>query len=329
MDTIQISVIKRVQKEQNVYLGYLSKDQAKKLTFSDHYPPKESRLGYQRPPEPKRARTFADYLSESHSGFATPILLNARDRIEYVTEGNSDFGYVRVPEKACLAIVDGQHRTMGIIDYLEMDLPIPFMLFENLDTQLEQELFITINREQKKVNMSHVKFFESKNDPYSRLVIKLESDADSPWYQRVNLVGARGTKRPVSLQSLRDALEELLQSGQIKMLEFEEQYKIAAGFWEIVSRVWPDAWEAPKNSLLKKSMGTLALSKLGGYLIPQCLDEKTGSVDYEKLHSYLTRASEVNWMSDGDFKGFSGRHAADLVKSHLDSLIFSKTGANQ
>ena len=329
MSVVRIGVIKRTQKDQDVYLGYLTKEQAKKLTFSDHYPPGKSRLGYQRPPEQKRARTFAEYIEESLSGFATPILLNARKHIEYVPEGNSDFGYVLVPETACLAIVDGQHRTMGIIDYLEMDLPIPFMLFASLDTQLEQELFITINREQKKVNMSHVRFFESENDPYSSLVIRLESDPHSPWFQRVNLVGARGTKRPVSLQSLRDALEELLQSGQIKMLDFTDQYKIAVGFWEIVAKVWPDAWEAPKNSLLKKSMGTLALSKLGGYLIPQCLDEESGEMDYDKLYSYLSRASEVNWMSDGNFKGYSGRHAADLVKSHLDSLIFAKAGVTQ
>lgn len=327
MSSVRINVIKRIQKNQAVYLGYLTKEQARQLTFSDHYPPAQSRLGYQRPPEQKRAKTFASYIEESNSGFTTPILLNAREQIEYVCEGDSDFGYIMVPNKACLAIVDGQHRTMGIIDYLEMDLPIPFMLFGNLDTQLEQELFITINREQKKVSMSHVRFLE--NDLYSELVVKLESDPESPWFQRINLVGARGTKRPVSLQSLRDALEELLQSGQIKMLDFDEQYNIAVGFWNVAAKVWPDAWEAPKNSFLKKSMGTLALSKLGGYLIPQCLHEESGVVDYDKLHTYLSRATEVNWMSDGNFKGYSGRHAADLIKSHLDSLIFSKGGAGQ
>ena len=72
-------------------------------------------------------------------------------------------------------------------------------------------------------------------------------------------------------------------------------------------------------------MGTLAVCKLGGYLLPQCLNRNDDlSLNKEKLYTILLKAKDVNWMNNGDFKGFSGRQGSDLVKNHLDSIIFSE-----
>jgi DGQHR domain-containing protein len=326
MGKINLNVLKSKQKNQTIFIGYLTVKQANELTFSDHYPPTGNRIGYQRPPEKKRADQFSRYIINNNDfGFATPILLNAREKVHFESQNDSNYGSLTIPNRKCLAIVDGQHRILGIVNNVELDIQIPFMLLDNLDTQHEQDLFVTINREQKKVSMSHVRFIGSKDDPLCEMVIKLESDPESPWYHRVNLVGARGTKRPVSLQSLRNSLEELLQFGEIKMMSFDQKYKIAMDFWQVVSEVWSKAWESPNNSLLKKSLGSLAVSKLGGYLIPQCIDRAKGQIDKKKLKGLLSRASEVNWMNDGDFQGYSGVHGADLVKNELDSLIFAKS----
>lgn len=323
LEIIRLNVMKSIQKDQIIYMGYLTPEQARIITFTDEYPPGENRLGYQRPPEKKRINNFSKYLENETSSFVTPILLNSRQEIKFHVI-DSDYGYIDLPKKACLAIVDGQHRTLGTILFDKIDIPIPFMLFDHLDVSLEQELFVTINREQKKVSMSHVRFIDREKDPLSKIVIKLEHDPESPWYQKVNLVGLRGTKRPVSLDSLSSALKELLQSGEVKMLSLEQQYMIARDFWEVVAKVWPEAWEASKNSLLRKSMGTLAVSKLGGYLLPLCLDRTEDiTLDKDKLFDYLLKAKNVNWMNNGDFKGFSGRQGADLVKNALDTIIFS------
>lgn len=324
MEKVTINVVKNTQKNQVIYMGYLTPELARSLTFVDQYPPVEGRIGYQRPPVKKRVKDFSTYIDEKPHSFVTPILLNARSNITFKgLDGN--FGLIELPKQACLAIVDGQHRTLGAIQCNNIKVPIPFMLFDNLDITLEQELFITINREQKKVSMSHVRFFDQENDPFAKISVKLEQDPDSPWYQKVNLVGLRGTKRPVSLDSLSNSLKELFQPGELKVLDFDSQYQIAFDFWKIVSQVWPEAWEAPKNSLLRKSMGTLAISKLGGYLLPQCLDRAEEiKIDKNKLQKILSKAKYVNWFNDGDFKGFSGRQGADLVKNELDSIIFSE-----
>lgn len=323
MDLLKIDVIKFMQKGQILYLGYMSPEVAKLITFTDDYPPAKHKIGYQRPPEKKRVKDFSNYLQNEPASFVTPILLNSRSTLEFHEEGNGK-GHILIPKKNCLAIVDGQHRTLGTIQVDNCDIPIPFMLFDNLNVAMEKELFITINKEQKKVSMSHVKFIGQENDLISQIVVRLEQDADSPWFKKVNLVGLKGTKRPVSLDSLSNATRELLQFGEIKMLNIEQQYILVRDFWEVVSKVWPDAWEAPKNSLLRKSMGTLAISKLGGYVLPQCLIKKDNclELDKEKLTNLFMRASNVNWMNNGDFKGFSGRQGASLVKNALDSIIF-------
>jgi hypothetical protein len=89
--------------------------------------------------------------------------------------------------------------------------------------------------------MSHVYFVGRDEDELAELVIKLESDPESPWYPKVNLIGALGLGRSVSLQSLRGDLEDLLGSGQVKVLTFEERYQIADRYWTIVSRTWSNA----------------------------------------------------------------------------------------
>lgn len=330
MTTYKLEVVRTIQKNQEIFTGFITKELAKYLTFCDHYPPAPNRLGYQRPPEKKRAIDFAAYLNKNPAGFVTPILLNSREKLEFVPLDKNEkypFGNLYIKGGKNLSIIDGQHRTIGTLDHFEEEIEIPFLLFNCLNTEFEEDLFITINREQKKVSMSHVHFVGHKNDIFSELVIRLESDPDSPWYHNVNLVGARGTKRPVSLQSLRASLEELLQSGEVKMLDLERQYQLAIDFWNIVAQVWPEAWSATRNSLLKKAMGTLAVSKLGSYLIPLVLNRETGEIDKGKLCEYLMRAKNVNWMNDGDFKGYSSRQASDLVKTQLDALIFSPMGA--
>jgi DGQHR domain-containing protein len=324
LEKVRLYVLKGMQKNQIVFTGYIKPQQARILTFTDEYPPTVDRVGYQRPPVKKRINDFSKYIDQQKSGFVTPILLNSRVDIEF-NQIDNDYGYIELPTLKCLSIVDGQHRTLGTIQYERMCIPIPFMLFNGLDVSIEEDLFITINREQKKVPMSHVRFIDRENDPISQIAIKLEQDPGSPWFQKVNLVGARGAKRPVSLDSLRNALKELFQSGELKILDFDQKYNIAKDFWIVVAKVWPEAWAASKNSLLRKSMGTLAISKLGGYLIPQCIERNNDfSLNTEKLFISLSKASHINWKNDGEFKGFSGRHGADLVKNELDLLIFNE-----
>ena len=327
---IEIPAVRHYQKGRTCYTGHMSAEDSARLTFADSYPedPDAGRLGYQRPPDEARAKSFGVYLRDEEAGFMTPLLLNARGGVEFVevTPG-SDLGHLRIAKEKSIAKIDGQHRGIGAENYLdEPDYPIPFMIFDDLDTKLEEQLFIAINREQKKVSMSHVHFVGRGEDELAELVIRLESDPESPWYHRVNLIGGRGTGRPTSLQSLRSGLEDLLDSGRVKALTLDERYEIAKAYWQVVSEVWPKAWQNPRGHLLTKSIGMIALSQLGRDILPQSLNGRGSPpaqiLDRSKVAEILGRASHVDWSSGGDFKGIAGRGGAKHVKDQLDRMIF-------
>ena len=329
---IEISAVRHFQKGRTCYTGHMTAAEAAKLTFADSYPPDpdSGRLGYQRLPDDRRAKSFGEYLRDEEAGFMTPLLLNARGGIEFAEiSPGSDLGHLRVPQEKAIAKIDGQHRGIGAEEYLDQpEYPIPFMMFDDLDTNLEEDLFVAINREQKKVSMSHVQFVGREDDELAQMAIRLESDPDSPWFGKVNLIGARGLGRPVSLQSLRSGLEDLLDSGPVKALTFNERYEIAKTYWWVVSEVWPEAWENPRGHLLTKSIGMISLSQLGGDILQQCLNGRGNPpydlVDRAKVSTLLARASDVDWSSKGgDFEGIAGRGGAKVVKDRLDRIIFA------
>ncbi len=327
---VEIPAVRHYQKGRTCYTGHMSAEDSARLTFADSYPedPDAGRLGYQRPPDEARAKSFGAYLRDEEAGFMTPLLLNARGGIEFVEVApGSELGHLRITKDQSIAKIDGQHRGIGAEDYLdEPDYPIPFMIFDDLDTKLEEQLFIAINREQKKVSMSHVHFVGREGDELAELVIRLESDPESPWFHKVNLIGARGTGRPTSLQSLRSGLEDLLDSGRIKALTIDERYEIAKAYWQVVSEVWPGAWQNPRGHLLTKSIGMIALSQLGRDILPQCLNGRGSPpehiLDKAQVAEVLGRASHVDWASSGDFEGIAGRGGAKVVKDQLDRMIF-------
>jgi DGQHR domain-containing protein len=330
---ISIPVVRHYQKGRTCYTGHMTAEEAAKVTFADSYPPEpsEGRLGYQRPPDQRRGHLFGEYLKFDEAGFMTPILLNARGKLKFIpADGQSNLGVLEVPERRMIAKVDGQHRGIGVEQYSGDPLyPVPFMMFEDLDTEIEQQLFIRINREQKKVSMSHVYFAGREDDELSELVTRMESDPESPWFHKVNLIGAKGLGRSVSLQSLRDGLEALFSSGQVKALTAEEKYKLALHFWAAIAQTWPAAWNNPRRHLLTKSIGMIALSQLGGDLLPLCLNGRGSDpdkiLDATKLKSYLNKAASVDWASDADFHGIAGRGGAKVVKDQLDALIFPRS----
>lgn len=324
-----IPVVRHRQKGVTCYVGHMTAAHARRLTFADHYPPnpEEGRIGYQRLPNPKRAKAFADYLAHSDSGFMTPILLNARQALEFVpSEADSPVGHLSVPDGQRFAKIDGQHRGMGVEQFLgREDFPVPFMLFEQLPEDEEQQLFVAINREQKRVSMSHVLYINEAaegGDEYTAIALRLNEDDRSPWHRKINVIGATGTGLGVNLQTLQEGLKDyLFAHPKTKLLGEEAKYRIALAFWTAVAETWPDAWAFPKKHQLTKAVGIFGLSKSGSYLVAESLKDGVDAddvIDDAKLRAFMARARSVDWASNGQFAGLGGRGGADRVSDDLD-----------
>ncbi len=329
MNADPIPAVRHEQKGVTCYVGHMPAWMSRQVTFADSFPPDESngRIGYQRQPNLKRAKAFADYLAHSDSGFMTPILLNSRTPIDFRSQNGSGIGEIHVASGQQFAKIDGQHRGLGIESYLDDDdFPVPFMLFDQLETDLEQQLFVAINREQKRVSMSHVLYVEGDSDELTSIAERLNEDDRSPWHRKVNLIGSTGTGLSLTLQGLRDGLELLFAAGRTKVLSEEQKYVIAREFWTAVAETWPDAWSLPKKHAITTAVGILGLSKSGSFLIVDCLTDAPDAdevIDKERLRALLRKARPVDWRrADGQFAGLGGRGGADRAADILDAYFF-------
>lgn len=329
---LTLPVIRLEQKGRACYVGTMTAEQSAVYTFADSYPPNpdEGRLGYQRQPNERRAKAFADYLRHMDSGFMTPVLLNSRQPLRfYPSSEGSSVGELHLKPGERFAKIDGQHRGIGVEKYLgDPEFPVPFMLFDHLPEDAEQELFISINREQKRVAMSHVLFVNvatGSQDVNTDIALRLNEDDRSPWYRKVNVIGATGTGKQVTLQGLKEALDDLFNHPKVKHLGEEAKYAIAREFWLAAAETWPDAWMSPKNHLITKAVGLFGLSKSGGFIVVEALtghEDADRVVDVARMREVMGRARQFDWSSKGEFAGIGGRGGADIIADRLGQYFF-------
>jgi hypothetical protein len=101
-----------------------------------------------------------------------------------------------------------------------------------------------------------------------------------------------------------------------------QKYEIVRDFWRAVSRVWEYAWAKPRTHLLTKGVGVTALSMLAADIITAAL-AKREKPDAKTFEEYLKPLADLDWSSDGVFKGFGGRHGAAEAHRLLVQRLFA------
>lgn len=148
---------------------------------------------------------------ENGGFFPTNLLINFSDKCRFdplsntgSSEDRLKFGWLYLPRKYKSAwIIDGQHRLYGFSNLSDehLDHTLFVVAFEKLDHNVEADLFITINHEQKSVPKSLLVTLQAdlkvgSSDPRealsalaSRLVRTLSHDATSPFFGRFSIPG--------------------------------------------------------------------------------------------------------------------------------------------
>ncbi len=105
--------------------------------------------GFQRLLNENRAKDIAKYMDEKKGVIPSPLILSAQPNAEMnFDEKSSKITFSN--NKNSFLVLDGQHRLFGM--YLsENDYEIPVIIFNNLKTSDEVNLFIDINTNQKGV----------------------------------------------------------------------------------------------------------------------------------------------------------------------------------
>jgi DNA sulfur modification protein DndB len=295
--------------------------------------------GYQRPFDSRHSREFREYIEKA--GAATiPLTFNLRGREGQrwqITPLDASGQFVELAvalpgpgEQRVMAQVDCQHRLGHMTDSA---VELTFQCFLGLTAVEEMAIFSVINGKAKGLSSSLLDYHTTKLTPGLETVQldlyiakTLHDDASSVWFQKLKLGGATpGTKRRVSLRSMQTATKLLLQRSPFasasELLPLQK-YEIVRDFWAAVSVAWPSAWAKPRNHLLIKCVGVTALSMLAGDLITALLAEKRNP-DATAFAEYLTALSDLDWSTEGAFKGYGGRHGATEAHRMLSRRLFA------
>lgn len=165
---------------------------------------------YQRRLNEGRVIQISQYAKRTRALFPTCVVLNSHAKLKY----NPQTMELEVPEEEnSFFIIDGQHRIAGI-NKSEKDYQLGVVIMDCVPIELQSELFITINSEQKTVH-PNIRFNMRSNDRYYTpekmalyMAEMLNGDDDSPFYNKIWMDDStrRRGELPLSLSAFCDPL---------------------------------------------------------------------------------------------------------------------------
>ena len=299
--------------------------------------------GYQREPEPTRAKSFSRYVSTE---FSPPsIIANIRDtdkdKIRY------ENGKLEIPDDIPLWLVDGQHRVAGLRILIEaagekfanLQLPVVIMVGQSIYEEAKQS--VVVNKSQKRVRTDLGERFLQKavkqegmenllNKSYARniewiptaitVVDSLNNDPHSIWHNKIKLPNEPKGATIVSQKAFSDSLKSLLKEDAVyfgRPAPFVSP--IINAYWEAVREICPEPFEEPKNYVMQKTTGVVVLHsilprilKITGKDIPQKNDFVRAIDRIESLKN------SSKWSSpDGMYSIMTGQKGSMLIKLEL------------
>lgn len=333
-ESISVSAIRFGQNGQTMFAGVMNSSDLLRIADVDVRDEQANPSGYQRHRDEARCRNLAQFINQPTSTLPGSILLNLRGSSKYYPNPECDrLGTLCIPNRKGAAwLVDGQHR-MGGFQYTQRELQMPVVFFENLPHRQEMMNFYIINDTQKGVNTSLTlsllgELREHKEDWKIRahdIVFGLNQEADSPWFERVNMTGAKGMHRPVNLASFVNALSPLMrQHSFFGTLPRTDQALLLNRFWCVTREMFPDAWADPSRYILLKTLGVYTMSQVAAYLFDLCA-ANAGDFSAEAMRQYLLPLSGFDWHRDtSPFRALGGlkgcKEAAAVLVGRLPKI---------
>lgn len=301
-------------------------------TYSSTDPdsPAPQHHGYQRDPMKERLKGIAEYFLRDEARF-TPLVVSVRledpnELIEFerlFNAGKFEEIHQRWNESV-VSIVDGQHRFKGLVLAQEMDPTfnpsVPVLLLYGLSYIEEAKIFDVINTTQRKLPKALIETTKGdivhtgeKNHAQivREIAFALARDEDSPWFNQINMTGARDPERPVTYEGLRRSTANMFTSALIRRLEAKQRDPIAVAkrYWDLVADACRPAWEGHEIDVfdeevgeyvsqeidyrIKDLVGVAALAKLGNDILTSALEHD--NMD-QRMVDMVSKLSEVDWV---------------------------------
>ncbi|HEY3569407.1 MAG TPA: DGQHR domain-containing protein [Thermoanaerobaculia bacterium] len=304
---------------------------------------------YQRMLNRNRLNKIRKYISDDGI-FPTNIVVNMEskrirfERIEQDEQENGVLGWLDIkPAYKSAWIIDGQHRLFAYSGHEKARKSrLAILAFEGLPPSRQAGLFIDINAKQKSVKQSllqelYAELHWDSEDPevrvraiISKAVQTLDSDSDSPLYQRIQTAdSAKDALRCITLTSLYGAIEKtefhIARERKGQVIEFgplwggdnyatlERTVHILNAWLKIIRSAVPDWWDKGSGEgggLAMNDGVTTCINVLRSVFL--YLNEKglnLGELSNEELADQITVYAEAlgqyfNSLSEDGRRGF-------------------------
>ena len=194
------------------YFGAINHTDLVRISYSDirriHSEQRdvETYLGIERPLRRNRVAELTDYVNTVDATFPSPIIL-AIDESD--TDLDTKTGLMKIRDGDNVAkILDGQHRIAGLEGFKGERFDVLVTIFLDMDIEYQAMVFATINLEQTKVNKSlayDLYEYATTRSPQKtshNIVRLLNGREDSPFYNKIKVLGVAGDKTETISQAL-------------------------------------------------------------------------------------------------------------------------------
>lgn len=193
--------------------------------------------GYQRHLDQKRVKEITSYINDGNIIPGSIILSVQKGCSKRYDEENGKL-HVTLSEDNLLFVIDGQHRLYGA-SLCEQNVILPVCIFTGLDIKQEIQYFLDINSYQrgvaKTLRIELLKFLaepDSKDDIRNRLFKELNTDINSPLYNRMSpTTSMEGKLTHVPFQ---EAIDPLLNGNILKQFVYEDKKALILNYLSAV-----------------------------------------------------------------------------------------------
>lgn len=305
-----------------------------------------NKTGIQRGLRPDRLKEIGTFLTSNGSN--PPLLPNAII-VSLSPDSYFENGRLHICRRPAgeAFVIDGQHRLWAFgPEYSGLrDLDVVVTAFINLDDSGKAFIFRSINGNQKKINPSLVYdlipmlrnkesvAFEDKR--CHDLVVLLNEGPDSPWKDRIGMVGAGD--RIISQSSFISALKKLFKKGHLfastdpDFFEERMQHEMLLEYFKAISNSYSVQWDN-KAFFLCKYVGVSALLSLLERIIDDLrqkhvlISDNTGlKVGRDNLASYIAKLTAFSFSTaEEKAKGITyvGESGITQLTKRIVSVVF-------
>lgn len=276
--------------------------------------------GYQRLPREdrfgSRRGSIVRYLDREMGCFPTTILVNIRGSLTYHEEqdlGWFNIGRLEIDDAEKFWLLDGQHRVEALRRGIEANpefenYPVVVSILQ-LSRRFEELMyFYLVNRRQQGVPTDlvyrHLQLmlkekgeewlhqFEGRENlnkgKAATIVDMLNENPRSPWRERIRMVTELRLDHHIMRDKLMIRVIAAIQSKkECQNIPTEEMADLLVDYWNAISRLYPEAFEKPRQYTLLGAQGVTSLHYLFPDIYRKCTE--SGIINEARMTEYLGR----------------------------------------